>query len=221
MRRWATLLLLAAPVLFGAERATERLEDTAAVFSDIMATPDRGIPHDLIEKSRCIVIVPGLKKGAFVVGVELGRGFISCRQPNGNWSAPGAVRIEGGSFGFQIGGSDTDVVLLVMNNRGAEKLLGNQFTLGAEGEIAAGPVGRDTAAETDAAMRAEILSWSRTHGVFAGIALKGATLRTDQDANAELYGRKIDNKQIVDSRMAPPPAAGHLLQMLNRYPQHV
>ncbi|HUA63822.1 MAG TPA: lipid-binding SYLF domain-containing protein [Verrucomicrobiae bacterium] len=221
MRRWATLLLAVAPVVFGAERATERLQDTADVFRDIMATPDKGIPRDLIEKSRCIVIVPGLKKGAFVVGVELGKGFISCREANGNWSAPGAVRVEGGSVGFQIGGSDTDVVMLVMNNRGAEKLLRSQFTLGAEGEIAAGPVGRDASAETDAEMRAEILSWSRTHGVFAGLALKGATLRTDEDANAELYGRKMDNKQIVDSRMAPPPAAGRLIEMLSRYPQHV
>jgi lipid-binding SYLF domain-containing protein len=186
-----------------------------------MATPDKGIPRDLIEKSRCAVIVPSLKKGAFVVGAEYGKGFITCRAADGRWSAPGAVKIQGGSFGFQIGGSDTDVVMLVMDNRGADKLLQNEFTLGAEGEIAAGPVGRNAAAQTDAAMRAEILSWSRTRGVFAGISLKGATLRTDLDANAELYGRKMDNRQVVKGSMAPPAAAARLLEMLNRYPQHV
>ncbi len=222
MRSWATILLLATPMMFGAEKyAAQRLDDSAAVFSDIMATPDKGIPRDLIEKSRCIVIVPSLKKGAFVVGAEFGKGFVSCREADGRWSAPGAIKVEGGSFGFQIGGSDTDVVMLVMNNRGAERVLSNQFTLGAEGEIAAGPVGRDASAQTDAALRAEILSWSRTRGVFAGIALKGATLRTDMDANAELYGRKIDNRQIVNDKMAPPAAAARLLEMLNRYPQHV
>jgi lipid-binding SYLF domain-containing protein len=208
--------------MIGAEQhATERLDDAAAVFSDIMATPDKGIPRDLIEKSRCAVIVPSLKKGAFVVGAEYGKGFITCRAADGRWSAPGAVKIQGGSFGFQIGGSDTDVVMLVMDNRGADKLLQNEFTLGAEGEIAAGPVGRNAAAQTDAAMRAEILSWSRTRGVFAGISLKGATLRTDLDANAELYGRKMDNRQVVKGSMAPPAAAARLLEMLNRYPQHV
>ena len=223
MRTLATLLALAAPAILSAAgyKANARLDDAAAVFSDIMATPDKAIPRDLLEKSRCIVIVPSLKKGAFVVGAEYGKGFISCREADGRWSAPGAIKMEGGSFGFQIGGSDTDVVLLVMNNRGAEHLLGNQFTLGAEGEVAAGPVGRDASAATNASMNAEILSWSRTRGIFAGISLKGATIRQDLDANAEIYGRKIDNHEIVRSNMAPSASAARLLEMLNRYPQHV
>jgi len=223
MRTWATLLLLTAPALFAADRqkVIDRLDDAAATFSDIMVTPDKGIPHDLIEKSRCMVIVPSLKKGAFVVGAEYGKGFITCREADGRWSAPGAVTVEGGSFGFQIGGSDTDVVMLVMKNRGAEKMLGNQFTLGADGEVAAGPVGRDASAETNASLNAEILSWSRTRGVFAGISLKGASVRPDLSANEDLYGRKLDNREIVQGKVTPPAAAARLLALLNRYPQHV
>src|SRR4029077_4342621 len=176
----------------------KRLEESAIVFSEITNTPDKGIPNDLIEKAHCIVIVPGMKKGAFIVGGQYGKGYLSCRRTSGaGWSAPGTVRIEGGSVGFQIGGSETDVIMLVMNQHGADKLLSSQFTLGAEGEVAAGPVGRSSTAETDALMRAEILSWSRSRGVFAGIALKGATLRQDVDANEALYGKKLENREIV------------------------
>src|SRR5467141_2083021 len=164
-----------------------------------MGTPDRSIPQDLLDKSHCIVIIPGLKKGAFIIGGKYGKGFISCRKPGAGWSAPGTVRVEGGSVGFQIGGSESDVVMLVMNERGASKLLSSKFTLGGEGEVAAGPVGREASAQTDAMMRAEILSWSRSRGVFAGISLQGATLRQDDEANRALYGRKIDNRQIVES----------------------
>src|ERR1035438_2152506 len=166
---------------------TARLRESAAVFSEIMATPDKGIPKELLENAHCIVIVPGLKKGAFIVGGEFGKGFISCRGPKSmGWSAPAAIRMEGGSFGFQIGGSETDVVMLVMNARGADKLLSSEFTLGGEADIAAGPVGRSATAQTDAMMRAEILSWSRSRGVFAGIALKGATLREDLNSNEKI-----------------------------------
>ena len=186
-----------------------------------MRTPDKGIPRDLLEKAQCIVVVPGLKKGAFVVGAEYGKGFVSCRGPHHTgWSAPGAVRMEGGSFGFQIGGSETDVVLLVMNQHGANRLLGDQFTLGGEGEVAAGPVGRSATAQTDAKMTAEILSWSRARGVFAGVSLQGATLRQDLDDNAALYGRRLGNREIVDSHVAPPEAASRLLTLLNRYSPH-
>jgi lipid-binding SYLF domain-containing protein len=188
------------------------------VFSEIMSTPDKGIPQDLLEKSHCIVIVPGLKKGAFIVGGKFGRGFLSCRASNSHgWSAPGAVRVEGGSVGFQIGGSETDVVLLVMDARGADKLLSSQFTLGGEGELAAGPVGRSATAQTDALMRAEILSWSKSRGVFAGIALQGAPLRQDLDANQILYGKRIQNSDVVKQGIAPPPAASKLLNALNQY----
>lgn len=199
------------------EKATERLQDAATVFKEIMDTPDKGIPQDLLERAHCIVIVPGLKKGAFIVGAKYGKGFVSCREKAGQWSAPGAVRVEGGSVGFQIGGSETDVVLLVMNDRGADRLLSSQFTLGGEGEVAAGPVGRTAAAQTDAKLTAEILSWSRSRGVFAGVSLQGATLRQDEDANRDLYGKKLTNRQIVDTNIAPPAAAQPLLSMLKNY----
>jgi len=195
-----------------------RLNDATTVFQDIMATPDKGIPQDLFDKAACVVIVPGLKKGAFVVGAQYGKGFISCRNTaKTGWSAPGAVRVEGGSVGFQIGGSETDVVMLVMNHTGAEKLLGDKFTLGAEGEVAAGPVGRNASADTDAKMHAEILSWSRSRGVFAGISLKGATMRQDLDANEALYGRKLSNREIVNTRVTTPQAAHQLVSLLDRY----
>jgi len=196
----------------------KRLEESATVFSEIMSAPDKGIPDELLEKAQCIVIVPGMKKGAFIVGGQYGKGYLTCRRNNGRgWSAPGTVRMEGGSVGFQIGGSETDVIMLVMNHRGEDKLLASQFTLGAEGEVAAGPVGRSSTAETDALMRAEILSWSRSRGAFAGIALKGATLRQDMEENEALYGKKLENREIVTTGIAPPPPAAKLLALLNRY----
>jgi len=222
MRPLLVFTLTIAPLLAATKEPARRLEESAAVFSEIMKTPDKGIPQDLLEKAHCIVIVPGLKKGAFVVGGQYGKGFLSCRNStNGSWSAPGSVRMEGGSVGFQIGGSETDLIMLVMNRHGAEKLLGSDFTLGGEAEAAAGPVGRTTTAETDAVMRAEILSWSRSRGVFAGIALKGSTLRQDLDDNEALYGKKLDNREIVTSGITPPPAATKLLTLLSRYPSHV
>ncbi|MCC7235617.1 MAG: lipid-binding SYLF domain-containing protein, partial [Bryobacterales bacterium] len=176
----ATLAL--APLLAKDDEPAKRLKEAAAVFSEVMATPDRGIPEDLLAGANCIVIVPGLKTAAFIVGGKFGKGYLSCRNQNGvGWSAPGTVRIEGGSVGFQIGGSETDLIMLVMNARGVDKLLSSKFTLGAEGSVAAGPVGRTATAQTDAQMKAEILSWSRSQGLFAGLALEGATLRQDLD----------------------------------------
>jgi SH3 domain-containing YSC84-like protein 1 len=167
---------------FGAGKAQERLEDSARVFSEIMRTPDKGIPQDLLAKAECVVIIPGLKKAAFVVGAEYGRGFAECRKIEGRgWGAPAAVRMEGGSVGFQLGGSDTDMVLLLMNRHGMTKLTEDKFTLGADASVAAGPVGRTANASTDAEMTAEILAWSRARGLFAGISVKGATLRPSQD----------------------------------------
>jgi lipid-binding SYLF domain-containing protein len=183
-----------------------------------MAAPDRGIPEDLLASSHCIVIVPGLKTAAFLVGGKYGKGYLSCRNKNGiGWSAPGTVRIEGGSVGFQIGGSTTDLVMLVMNQRGADKLLASKFTLGAEGSVAAGPVGRTATAQTDVQMHAEILSWSRSQGVFAGLALEGATLRQDLDDNQALYGRKLENREIVTTSVHTPKAAARLIGLLNKY----
>jgi len=213
----ASLLVLSSSLLV-ADTARDRLKDAADVFSEIMRTPDKGIPQDLLAKAQCVVIVPGLKKGAFIVGGEYGRGFVECRRSSGvGWSAPAAVRLEGGSFGFQIGGSSTDLVLLVMNRSGMRKLMPDKFTVGVDASVAAGPVGRTAQAETDAQMAAEMLAWSRTQGVFAGIALKGATLRPDESENAALYGRKMNTREVVTSAMAPPAAAHPLIADLDRY----
>src|SRR5579862_2026290 len=218
MRMILTAALAITPLLAQDNGSVKRLDEAAVVFSEVMATPDKGIPEDLLADAHCIVIVPGLKTAAFLVGAKYGKGYISCRKGHGlGWSAPGTVRIEGGSFGFQIGGSATDLIMLVMNDRGEDKLLSSKFTLGGEGSVAAGPVGRTATAQTDAQMHAEILSWSRTQGLFAGVALEGATLRQDLDDNAELYGRKLENREIVTSDMATPPAAEKLIAELNRH----
>ncbi len=217
MRLIPLTVLIASPLLANNE-AVKRLDEASAVFSEIMATPDKGIPRDLLEKAHCIVIVPGLKTAAFVFGGKYGKGYVSCRRPGvAGWSAPGTVRIEGGSFGFQIGGSETDLIMLVMNARGADKLLSSKFTLGAEGSVAGGPVGRTATAQTDAQMHAEILSWSRSQGLFAGVALEGATLRQDLDDNATMYGRKLENRDIVTTSIKTPAVAKKLITQLNRY----
>jgi lipid-binding SYLF domain-containing protein len=210
--------LLSGGILYAGEGATKRLKVSAEVLTEIMATPDKGIPQELLENSECIVIVEGMKKAAFIVGGNYGRGFMLCRQASGTgWSAPAGVKVEGGSFGFQIGGSETDVIMLVMNKRGAEKLLSSKFTLGADASVAAGPVGRTTSADTDLKMHAEILTYSRARGVFAGVSLDGATLRPDDDANAELYHTKLTNKEIVMGNTKAPAAAAQLRTELNRY----
>jgi len=219
------LLLIAAvaltPLLAKDNTPTKRLNDAAAVLTEVMSAPDKGIPTELLEHANCIVIVPDLKTGAFIVGGKYGKGYLSCRSKVGpGWSAPATVRIEGGSVGFQIGGSSTDLIMLVMNERGADKLLSSKFTLGAEGSVAAGPVGRTATAQTDAQLHADILSWSRSQGLFAGVALEGATLRQDLDDNANLYGSKLENREIVTSRRRMPPAAAKLIALLNRYSAH-
>ena len=206
------------PLLAKDNEPAKRLDEAAVVFSEIMGAPDKGIPQELLEKAHCIVIVPDLKTGAFIVGGKYGKGYMSCRNKRGTgWSAPATVRIEGGSFGFQIGGSSTDLIMLVMSERGADKLLESKFTLGAEGSVAAGPVGRTATAQTDAQMHADILSWSRSQGLFAGIALEGATLRQDLDDNATLYGKRLENRDIVTKGVRAPKAAAKLMALLNRY----
>jgi len=218
MRMILVATLAIAPLLAIDNEPAKRLDEAAAVFSEIMAAPDKGIPHDLLANAHCIVIVPGLKTAAFVVGGKYGKGYLSCRSKSGSgWSAPGTVRIEGGSVGFQIGGSETDLIMLVMNERGADKLLSSKFTLGGEGSVAAGPVGRTVTAQTDAQMHAEILSWSRTQGLFAGVALEGATLRQDLDDNATLYGKQLENRHIVTKGVRAPKAAAKLISLLNKH----
>jgi SH3 domain-containing YSC84-like protein 1 len=206
------------PLLAKDDESARRLDDAAAVFSEIMAAPDKGIPQEMLEHAHCIVVVPDLKTGAFIVGGKYGKGYLSCRNKVGpGWSAPGTVRIEGGSVGFQIGGSSTDLIMLVMNERGADKLLSSKFTLGAEGSVAAGPVGRTATAQTDAQMHADILSWSRSQGLFAGLALEGATLRQDLDDNAGIYGKRLENRDIVNNKRLVPPAAAKFVGLLNKY----
>jgi SH3 domain-containing YSC84-like protein 1 len=218
MRVILAAALAIAPMLAKDSEAVKRLDEASAVFSEIMATPDKGIPQDMLENAHCIVIVPGLKTGAFLVGAKYGKGYLSCRSKTGpGWSAPGTVRIEGGSVGFQLGGSKTDLIMLVMNERGADKLLSSKFTLGAEGSVAAGPVGRTATAQTDAQMHAEILSWSRSQGLFAGLALEGATLRQDLDDNATLYGSKVENRTIVTTKVPIPKVAAKLISLFNKY----
>jgi SH3 domain-containing YSC84-like protein 1 len=194
----------------------ERVTAASEALKDLAGTPDKGIPTDLIAKSQCMVIIPSLKKGAFVVGAEQGKGFAMCRT-KGGWSGPAGVKVEGGSVGFQIGGSETEVVMLVMNKKGMDRLLTNQFTLGGDASVAAGPVGRTTTAQTDAAMTAEILSWSRARGVFAGVSLSGATLREDQDTNKDLYGKPLTNREILEGTVKPPASAAVLTSAVRKY----
>jgi lipid-binding SYLF domain-containing protein len=201
-----------------ADTAAERLGESAAVLREIMDAPDKGIPSDLLSKARCLVVVPGVKKAGFIIGAKYGRGFVVCRKDaSARWGAPAAIRVEGGSFGFQIGVSETDVVMLVMDQRSMDGILSSKFTLGGGAEVAAGPVGRSATAQTDATMRAKILSYSRSRGVFAGLALTGATLRQDKDENKAMYGKALTNKQIINGQVTRPPAAADLLDLLNRY----
>ena len=214
------LLLCPALALCAADTPQERLAETNQVFREIMDTPDKGIPQDLLEKANCVVIVPGMKQAAFGVGAKFGRGYAVCRANHGRWGAPAAVRVEGGSLGFQLGASNTDIVMLVMNQRGMRRLLQDKFTLGGEATVAAGPVGRQTSASTDVQLSAEILSWSRSKGLFAGIALHGATLRPDANVNQDLYGARLGNKEILTGHQAVPAAAADLIAALNRYSPH-
>ena len=194
----------------------ERLDSSARVLREIMSAPDKGIPADLLNKSACVVVIPSLKKGAFIVGAKYGHGFIVCRKAGSGWSAPAAIKVEGGSVGFQIGGSATEVVMLVMNEDAIDKLLSSKFTIGGDASATAGPVGRTASAATDAQLKAQLLTYSRSKGLFAGVSLEGATLRPDDDVNKDLYGKEMSNKDIVMGTVKPPAAAARLLAELNR-----
>ncbi len=205
---------------FAADReikVNDRLDASADTLTDMMQASDHGIPQDLLNKAECVVVVPGMKKAGFIFGAKYGRGFAVCRRSGGfGWSAPAAVRVEGGSVGFQIGASETDIVLLVMNDGGMKHLLSDKFTIGGEATAAAGPVGRDASAQTDAVLNAEMLSYSRARGLFAGISLEGATLRPDEEANRELYGRDSTNREIVTGDYKTPEAAQKFERALHR-----
>jgi lipid-binding SYLF domain-containing protein len=218
MNKIAVSLLFCVPLLLRAEPTPRRLNSSASVLGEIMSTPDKAIPMNLMRHAECIVVIPGVKQGAFGVGVgaKYGKGFFSCRK-GADWSAPGSIRIEGGSVGFQIGANETDVILLIMNRRGANRLLSTQFTIGGEAEAAAGPLGRASTAQTDISMRAEMLSWSRSRGAFAGVSLQGATLRQDVSDNEEIYGCRLTNKQVINGPTAWPREGSELHSVLNRY----
>ncbi len=211
-----SLAFLASCLLLAADTG-KRLTVSSEVFQEIMQSADRAIPQTLLDKAECIVIVPGMMKGAFVFGGKYGRGFVTCRRAAAGWGPPAAIRIEGGTFGLQIGGAETDVVMLVMNERGVKRLSQSKFTLGADASVAAGPVGRQATAETDALMTAEILTWSRSRGAFAGISLQGATLRPDHKANTEMYKQSWGIKEIVSSGLEPTEPGRELVKLLNKY----
>src|SRR5580658_10493691 len=208
------------PAAFAADREVkveDRLDASADTLIDMMRESDKGIPQDLLNKAHCVVIVPGMKKAGFIFGAKYGRGFATCRREGGSgWSAPAAMRVEGGSFGFQIGASETDVALLVMNDGGMKHLLSDKFTLGGEATVAAGPLGRDATAQTDAELNAEMLSYSRTRGLFAGISLEGAALAPDGGTNRELYSRDVTNREILTGDFKTPAVAVKFEHALNR-----
>ena len=200
-----------------ASKETDRLENCGTVLDEILRIPDN-VPQDLLDKAECVIVIPSVLKAAFVFGGDYGRGAMTCRSGEhftGKWGAPTMIALEGGSFGFQLGGQATDFVILVMNPRGAIAILSSKVKLGADASIAAGPVGRTAAADTDAYMRSEILSYSRARGVFAGISLEGSTLRPDDKANRDLYGWPVTAAQIVrDSEVAAPSSANPLIAKL-------
>jgi len=217
--KFAIITLALTPAfLFADNRADDvsRISDATEVFQDIMGAPDRGIPQDILAKAQCVGIIPGVKKAGFIVGAKYGKGVLVCKTDHG-WSAPETVIIEGGSIGLQIGAGETDVVLVVQNRSGEEKLMQDKFTIGGSAAAMAGPVGRTAQAETDAQLHAEILAYSRSRGLFAGVDLGGSTLRPDHDANRRLYGRDVTPREILTGVVPPPQAANGLYAQLNRY----
>jgi SH3 domain-containing YSC84-like protein 1 len=219
------LMLVCVLPVVGQQKENERINESATVIKEILGMPE-GIPEDLLNKADCIVIYPSVKKAAFIVGGSYGRGLITCRKGqdfSGSWSAPAMFALEAGSFGFQIGAQATDFVLLVMNEAGAKSVMSSKVKLGADAAVAAGPKGRDTAAATDIVMKAEILSYSRSQGLFAGVSLEGSTLRSDDGANKALYGKELSAKEIVrEDKVAPPASAKRLLAILrNASRKHV
>jgi lipid-binding SYLF domain-containing protein len=222
----AILLLFTSCFVTGAdEKESTRLKESYDVLKDVIGNDEKGISKDLLNKAECVLVFPSVKKAAFLVGGTYGRGLITCRSGagfDGSWTAPAMYAMEGASFGFQVGGESTDFVLLVMNEKGANSVLSGKMKMGADASIAAGPVGRTASAETNATLQAEILSWSRSSGAFGGVSLSGSTLRSDDDANKNVYGKKLNAKQIVRENAVQPTPEGmkivDLLQMAS--PKH-
>lgn len=221
MKWQAGVIIAAAALAFAADDksgAIKRIDEAATVFQEINSAPDKGIPQEILEKAQCIGVVPGMKRAGFVVGGNYGKGVVVCRSARGSgWTGPAVIRIEGGSFGLQIGAGETDVVFIVMNQHGMDKLLTDKFTIGGDVAAMAGPVGRSASANTDAMMHAEILSYSRARGVFAGITLNGSTMRPDDKENRALYGRDVTNREILTGKVKAPEEAQALYTALNKY----
>jgi lipid-binding SYLF domain-containing protein len=228
MRRVALLavsLLFLVLSTFAQKKEEERLQESYNVLKEILGTPDKGIPRDLLDKAECVVVYPSVKKAGFIVGASYGRGAITCRTGEdfrGPWSAPAMFALEGGSVGLQIGGEATDFVLLIMNEKGADSVMSSKVKLGADASAAAGPVGRTTSAETDVVMKAEILSWSRARGIFGGISLAGSTMRSDDGGNKSLYGTELSAKEIVrEGKVKTPDAGKPFVELLDKAsPKH-
>ena len=219
MKLFALSLALCALVFAQEETPDKRLRHSAATFREIMATPDKSIPRDLLHHAECVVIVPGMKKAAFVVGGEYGKGFAVCRTGTG-WSGPSAVRLAGGSVGLQLGADSTDVVLLIMNEKGLHHMLSDKFTIGVDATAAAGPVGREAKADTDVLLHAEVLSWSRSRGLFAGVSLNGTSVESDKGENEKLYGRAEPHNAILRGEVRTPEATRALTAELDEYAGH-
>jgi lipid-binding SYLF domain-containing protein len=198
--------------------AIHRIDSAEEVLHEIIQSPDKAIPRNLMQKAHCVGIVPSLKRAGFIVGAKYGKGIITCRTAEGSgWSAPSTIIIQGGNIGLQIGLGETDVVFTVMNASGENRLMKDKFTIGGDAAAMIGPLGRDAQAQTDALMRAEIVSWSRSRGVFAGVSLDGASLRADNDDNEALYGYRVKQQEVLHGRVTPPESAGRLYDELNSY----
>jgi SH3 domain-containing YSC84-like protein 1 len=214
----ALLVSLSAGLLLADKETDERLANAAKAFDEIMSAPDKGIPGGVLNKAECVVVVPGMKKGGFIVGGSFGRGAVTCRgKGKAGWDAPAMVELGGGSVGFQIGAEATDVVMLIMDRTGMDSLLKSKFTLGGDASVAGGPVGRSSTAETDAAMKAKILSYSRSRGAFAGVSLAGTSLSQDEGAIKAVYGKQLNADEILAGGMAIPAGAQPLTQVLTKY----
>jgi lipid-binding SYLF domain-containing protein len=215
----ALVASLAIPAfVFASDREDDvtRTHRAAEVFKEIMTAPDKGIPNELLESAKCIAIIPGEKKFAFVFGGNYGRGVASCHTPTG-WSAPMFVAVDGGSVGYQIGGSSTDIVMLFMNDHALQSLMSDKFKLGADASVAAGPVGRKAAADTDLKLKAEILTYSRSHGIFAGVSLDGSVVQADKSGDHSMYGEDVTRRQILDGKVTVPASARELVDELGAY----
>lgn len=199
-------------------KATDRVQAAAEVLNEIQSAPDSGIPEEILGRSQCVAVVPSMLKGGFIVGAKYGRGLASCRTPKG-WSAPAFFQIEGGSFGFQIGGQAVDLVMLIMNNEGMQHLLSSKFALGADASVAAGPVGRHAEGNTDWKMRAQVLTYSRARGIFAGVSLNGAVVKQDKDSTRDFYGHMVTFKAALTGEVDPPSTAYPFLSSLAKWAQ--